>query len=120
MKTRHIALFTGILLAVAATSVQAHDDYRYAVPDARVSGGISVWGGSGGVAGWTGAIRIGTPVVAVPAYAPVVVAPPVYRHHHGARCHHGPTYARGHGHAKAYRKGYAKGRRDAHRHGYYD
>ena len=120
MKTRHVALSIGVLLAVAAGSVQAHDSYRYPTPEPQLRGGISIWGGSGGLAGWSGAIRIGSPVVVAPAYAPVIVAPPAYHHRHGPRCHHGPSHASGYGYGKAYRKGYAKGRRDAYRHGYHD
>jgi len=107
MKTRTTMLLTGLLFLALSAPALAHDPgYGGYYPDPRLSGGVTVWGNSQGYAGWSGALTIGAGSVYVPVYAPWVAA-----HRHGPQCAHGMPSR----HAKAYRKGYRHGSRDAYR-----
>jgi len=106
MNTRHVALLTGLVLLAAAGTARAHQEGRYVVRPANLSGSVTLWSGSHGPGGWAGSFSFGAPVVLGAAVLPVAAVPPP--HWHEPRCRHG-YHTAVHEYARPWHTGYGKG-----------
>lgn len=121
MNTRPIALLTGLVLLAATATALAHEESRYVVRPANLSGSVTVWSGVHAASGWAGTLSFGAPVVVGAPVLPVrAVAAP---HWHGPHCGHAyhtvvreydrPWHA---GYAKGPKHHPGRGRGHGHRH----